>query len=91
MGVCVLRRDPTLASQAPTGNAVVSERVESVQNLKDQLGRCRHLLQDRNVDPSFGKCFAQVPPQTSSRSCSRLSDPHLPPLVGSVWSVGPAG
>jgi len=39
--------------QAPTGNAVVSERVESVQNLKDQLGRCRHLLQDRNVDPSF--------------------------------------
>jgi len=53
MGVCVLRRDPTLASQAPTGNAVVSERVESVQNLKDQLGRCRHLLQDRNVDPSF--------------------------------------
>jgi len=39
--------------EAPGGNAVVSERVESIQNLKDQLGRCRHLMQDRNVDPSF--------------------------------------
>ena len=39
--------------QGASGKLVVSERVESIAGLKDQLGKCRNLLQTREVDPAF--------------------------------------
>jgi hypothetical protein len=36
-------------------NSVVVDRVDSIQGLKDQLGKCRNLMQNTNVDPNMGK------------------------------------
>ena len=35
------------------GSTVAIERVEAIQGMKDQLGKCRNLLQTREVDPKF--------------------------------------
>lgn len=39
--------------QATEKSSVVVDRVESIQGLKDQLGKCRNLLQNREADPNM--------------------------------------
>lgn len=42
-------------SKAAEKNSVVVDRAESIQGLKDQLGKCRNLLQNRDANPNMGK------------------------------------
>jgi hypothetical protein len=50
-----------LTTKATEKSSVVVDRVESIQGLKDQLGKCRNLLQNRAADPNMGNLYVLLP------------------------------
>jgi hypothetical protein len=72
-----------LVSQLKDGQAVVSERVESVQGLKDQLGKCRNLLQTRSVEESFGVSWLHSARGLGDYNCAHII--HVRHVLSAVY------